>query len=130
MSQDLPAEGPYILQREDKLTEIVRRLVKANAPDRVYLFASKTRGDTGLDSDYDLLLVVRDDAPPEQRRSRLAYEVLWYPALLPMCSYARIATSNGVAAWPLPSRPRCCVKGECFMPHDPVPFAGHLIEGA
>lgn len=59
------------------LAEIVRRLVEAYRPDRVYLFGSVARGEAGPDSDYDLLLVVPDDAPPERRRSRLAYEVLW-----------------------------------------------------
>jgi predicted nucleotidyltransferase len=42
----------------------------------VYLFGSRARGEADPDSDYDLLLVVPDDAPPERRRSRLAYEVL------------------------------------------------------
>jgi predicted nucleotidyltransferase len=32
------------------------------------------RGDA--DSDYDPLIVVADDAPPERRRSRLGYEAL------------------------------------------------------
>ena len=63
--------------REDPvLAEIVRRLVDAYRPLRVYLFGSKARGESGADSDYDLLLVVADDAPAERRRSRLAYEVL------------------------------------------------------
>lgn len=34
------------------------------------------RGDADPDSDYDLLVVVPDDAPLERRRSRLAYEAL------------------------------------------------------
>ncbi len=59
------------------LNEIVRRLVAAYQPLRVYLFGSKARGDAGPDSDYDLMLVVSDSAPPARRRSRLAYEVLW-----------------------------------------------------
>ena len=59
------------------LAEIVRRLVEAYEPERVYLFGSKARGDAGADSDYDLMLVVPDDAPPERTRSRLAYERLW-----------------------------------------------------
>jgi len=64
--------------REDgKLAEIVRRLVEAYDPDRVYLFGSTARGDAGPDSDYDLMVVVPDDAPRERRRARLAYEVLW-----------------------------------------------------
>jgi uncharacterized protein len=58
------------------LGEIVRRLIKAYEPDRIYLFGSTARGDSGPDSDYDLMVVVPDDAPPERRRSRLAYQVL------------------------------------------------------
>jgi len=58
------------------LDEIVRRLVASYQPLAVYLFGSKARGDSGPDSDYDLLVVVPDDAPAERRRSRLAYEVL------------------------------------------------------
>ena len=58
------------------LSEAVRRLVAAYQPEHIYLFGSVARGDAGPDSDYDLLLVVPDDAPPERRRSRLAYEAL------------------------------------------------------
>ncbi len=58
------------------LAEVVRRLVAAYEPDRLYLFGSVARGDAGPDSDYDLLLVVPDNAPPERCRSRLAYESL------------------------------------------------------
>ncbi len=58
------------------LAEAVRRLVEAYQPDRIYLFGSVARGDAGPDSDYDLLVVVPDDAPLERRRSRLAYEAL------------------------------------------------------
>ena len=59
------------------LAEVVRRLVKAYGPERVYLFGSVARGDAGPDSDYDVLVIVPDNAPVERRRSRLAYEVLW-----------------------------------------------------
>lgn len=59
------------------LDEIVRRLVEAYQPEQIYLFGSKARGDAGPDSDYDFLVVVSDDTPPERRRSRLAYERLW-----------------------------------------------------
>ncbi len=58
------------------LHEILRRLVAAFQPERVYLFGSKARSDTGADSDYDLMIVVADEAPPEKRRSRLAYQAL------------------------------------------------------
>jgi predicted nucleotidyltransferase len=61
---------------DDALKEIVNRLVVAYRPKRVYLFGSHARGDAGPDSDLDLLVIVPDDAPPERRRSRLAYEAL------------------------------------------------------
>lgn len=61
---------------EPMLAEIIRRLVAAYQPERIYLFGSIARGDAGPDSDYDLLVIVPDDAPPERRRSRLAYETL------------------------------------------------------
>ena len=64
------------IERDPTLSEILRRLVEAYEPERVYLFGSKARGDEGPDSDYDLMVVVPDSAPPERRRSRLAYQVL------------------------------------------------------
>ena len=63
--------------RDPALAEVVRRLVAAYQPERVYLFGSVARGDAGPDSDYDILVIVPDDAAPERRRSRLAYEALW-----------------------------------------------------
>lgn len=69
------AEAPNRVN-DSTLAELLRRLVPAYQPERVYLFGSRARGEAGPDSDYDLLLVVADDAPPERRRSRLAYEVL------------------------------------------------------
>ncbi|MEW6074308.1 MAG: nucleotidyltransferase domain-containing protein [Planctomycetota bacterium] len=65
------------MDHDPLLAEIVRRLVEAYEPHRVYLFGSKARGEATEDSDYDLLVVVADDAPPERQQSRLAYEVLW-----------------------------------------------------
>jgi predicted nucleotidyltransferase len=59
-----------------ELDEIVRRLVSAYEPERIYLFGSKARGDADADSDYDLMVVVPDDAGEERLRSRLGYEAL------------------------------------------------------
>ena len=61
---------------DDTLDEIVRRLVAAYRPERIYLFGSRARDEAGPDSDLDLLVIVPDDAAPERCRSRLAYEVL------------------------------------------------------
>ena len=60
-----------------QLAEVVNRLIEAYAPERIYLFGSYARGDEGADSDYDLMLIVPDDAVPERQRARLAYERLW-----------------------------------------------------
>lgn len=62
--------------KDPKLAEIVKRLVEAYRPLRVYLFGSHARGEARADSDYDLLLVVPDDSSADRRRSRLAYQVL------------------------------------------------------
>lgn len=70
----LPSE---LARRDDVLPAIIARLVDAYEPERIYLFGSTARGDGGPDSDYDILVIVADDAPPAKRRSRLAYEALW-----------------------------------------------------
>jgi predicted nucleotidyltransferase len=65
-----------LLERDPALAEIVRRLAAAYQPERIYLFGSVARGDADQDSDYDLMVVVPDDASPEKKDSDLAYRVL------------------------------------------------------
>ena len=70
-------EAPHLSPSEaTALAQIVERLIRAYEPERIYLFGSMARGDAGPDSDFDLLLVVPDEAEPARRRSRLAYETL------------------------------------------------------
>ena len=52
-------------------------VVAAYDPEAVYLFGSRVRGDASPDSDCDIVVIVSESAPPELRRSRLAYQVLW-----------------------------------------------------
>ena len=63
----MPVRGATIFKTptvdDPALFEAVRRLVAAYQPERIYLFGSVARGDAGQDSDYDLLVVVPDDAP-------------------------------------------------------------------
>ncbi|MDQ7859175.1 MAG: nucleotidyltransferase domain-containing protein [Armatimonadota bacterium] len=66
-----------LLDRDPKLAEVVRRLVDAYQPERIYLFGSVARGESGPDSDYDLLVVVPDGVPQERRDSKRAYRALW-----------------------------------------------------
>lgn len=65
-----------LLSRDSSLAELVRRLANAYHPDSIYLFGSKARGDESPDSDYDLLVVVSDNASTEMRDTRLARESL------------------------------------------------------
>lgn len=58
------------------LGEVVRRLVEVYHPERIYLFGSVARGDAGPDSDYDLMIIVADDAPEYLRRGRPGYRAL------------------------------------------------------
>ena len=58
------------------LAEVVKRLVEAYRPLQIYLFGSAARGDAGPDSDYDFMVVVPDEAPPELQDCDLAYRVL------------------------------------------------------
>jgi len=77
LEERMHRELPH-LTAEDRcaLVRIIKRLVEAYQPDRIYLFGSKARGDYDPDSDFDLMVVVPDDAPPTRKRSRLAYNVL------------------------------------------------------
>ena len=59
------------------VAEIVLRLVDAYHPDRIYLFGSVARGDAGTNSDYDLMVVLNDDAPPPLRSEDPGYRALW-----------------------------------------------------
>jgi predicted nucleotidyltransferase len=71
-----PKRDPSFDPSDPVLDEIVRRLVEAYEPLQVYLFGSTARGEAHASSDYDLLVVVPDEAPPEHRRSSLAYKAL------------------------------------------------------
>lgn len=64
------------IESDSRLDEIVERLKRAYDPEQIYLFGSHARGDEGSDSDFDLLVVIPDDAPRERRGSRLAYQAL------------------------------------------------------
>jgi len=68
--------GAELVQQDPRLAEVVRRLVAAYEPLWIYLFGSVARGEPGPDRDYDLMVIVSDGAPPDRRRSRLAYEAL------------------------------------------------------
>jgi len=59
------------------LKELVERMVDAYHPLRIYLFGSRARESAQPESDYDILLIVDDDAPSKLKSAGKAYEVLW-----------------------------------------------------
>jgi predicted nucleotidyltransferase len=63
-------------QHDPVLDEIVRRLVAALEPERIYLFGSQARGDAGPDSDYDLFVVVPASNLAPHRRDIVAFRAL------------------------------------------------------
>jgi predicted nucleotidyltransferase len=72
---------------EEKLAEIVRRLVEALDPDKIILFGSRAKGDSHEQSDVDLL-IVKPSQEAGHRRVGEAYkalsgigvpkDILWY----------------------------------------------------
>lgn len=70
----LPGHGPI---HDPALAEIVRRLVEAFQPERIYLFGSKARGDAGPDSDYDLMILVPETSELGYRLAQRAHSLLW-----------------------------------------------------
>jgi uncharacterized protein len=64
-----------VAEAETVLDEMVSRIVEAVHPDRIILFGSHARGDSGPDSDVDLLLVGPSDQP-RIRRAAPAYRAL------------------------------------------------------
>ena len=58
------------------LSEVVRRLAEVYHPLRIYLFGSTARGDAGPNSDYDLMVIVPEDALPQLQSEDLAYRAL------------------------------------------------------
>ena len=66
-----------VMDAEDPiLAEIVRRLVAALKPDRIYLFGSQARGEAGPDSDYDVLVLVERPTEPRYRLSQKGFQAL------------------------------------------------------
>ena len=59
------------------LADVVNRLRELYRPERIYLFGSTARRDSGPDSDYDLMVVVPDDTPALLRDSGRAYKAIW-----------------------------------------------------
>ena len=65
-----------VFRQHPVLSEMVRRLVETFRPERIYLFGSHARGEETPDSDFDLLLIVRESSLPRYRRDQAAFRAL------------------------------------------------------
>ncbi len=59
------------------LHDLVKKLADTYRPLKVYLFGSRAQGTAGGDSDYDIMLIVRDDSPSNLKTATKAYEAMW-----------------------------------------------------
>ena len=64
-------EQPIGNRDSDVLAEIVRRIVRVAAPERIILFGSAARGEAGPNSDLDLLVI----KPGSYHQGRLTEEI-------------------------------------------------------
>jgi predicted nucleotidyltransferase len=69
-------DNESVMTRQEAIEQMTLRLVEFYHPDRIYLFGSEARGDAGLDSDLDFLVIVPDDAPEQVMRSGEIYSQL------------------------------------------------------
>src|ERR1700730_2543386 len=76
------------MTRDQAIAEITQRLVDYYHPQRIYLFGSAARGDTGPDSDLDFCVVLPDDAPKTLYQPGV-YGALW-----------GLGTAADVVPWP------------------------------
>ena len=72
---------------DDRIREMVRRIVEAVGPDRVIMFGSRARGEAGEGSDVDLMIIAPSDLPVWRRTMPLymllgglglAKDLLWW----------------------------------------------------
>jgi predicted nucleotidyltransferase len=92
-------EANMTVVTDEVLTEMVQTIVREVAPEQVYLFGSRARGDVCADSDVDLLIVEREPFGPEHSRFREINRI--YQALLRFRVYKDIVlcSSDELARW-------------------------------
>jgi len=67
------------MRQDEAVATITKRLIEYLRPERIYLFGSAARGDSGPDSDLDCCVVLPDDAPSNSQAGRASGPLgCWY----------------------------------------------------
>lgn len=79
---------------DQRLREVVDRIVSGFSPSLVLLFGSRATGEARLDSDADLLVVSKDEHPPANAAAvlRLALGPVGFPMDLAVLTPSQFAT--------------------------------------
>jgi Nucleotidyltransferase domain len=112
------------IQQDPMLAEIVRSLIEAYQPERIYLFGSLARGEGGPDSDYDLMVVVPDDAPHRDTAADWPIRCCAGPAERPTFWYASAASSTAGFTYAPRFRRPSPPKAGSYTPRDHASRAG------
>jgi len=67
------------LESQAVLGDLARRIVERFSPDKIILFGSRARGDAGIDSDIDLLVLFPEVADPNKRAAELYASLAGFP---------------------------------------------------
>jgi len=64
------------MRQDEAVATITKRLIEYLRPERIYLFGSAARGDSGPDSDLDCCVVLPHDAPSNSYKPGV-HRALW-----------------------------------------------------
>lgn len=95
---------PTRAEVEEKIQEMVRRIVEGFDPEKIILFGSQARGDAGPDSDVDLLVIMDTDSKKQATREiRMALDAMGIPkdvAITTPDEFERLKDIAGTIAYP------------------------------
>ena len=84
---------------EQILDDMKEAIVQAVAPERIYLFGSRARGDATPDSDIDLLIVEKEPFGPERSRWKEIARIRNALPSSPTATDILVYSTDEVAKW-------------------------------
>lgn len=81
------------------LSQMTEAIVRTVAPEKVILFGSQARGDSGADSDVDFMVIVPGEISPQRSRRKLAGDLYRVLAPFRIPKDILLYTSSEVDRW-------------------------------